>query len=126
MKELGRVDHYVGLLLSTYIDIPGSVTDFLRQRVEVVQRDGHTQWDSTQVHGVTSGAEEVTETRRSNKPGGAKVPMALLPSGKVGKRRWQGSNAFTNVMDEDVGQDRRRSFGDTTTWTKEIKVTLLG
>lgn len=120
------MDHYVGLLLSTYIHVPRSVTDSLRQRVEVVQRDGHTQWDSAQVHGMTSGAGEVTETRRSSKPGGAKVPMALLSSGKVGKRRWQGSNAFTNVMDEDVRQDRRRSFGATTTWTKEIKVTLLG
>lgn len=101
-KELGRVDHYVGHLLSTYVHIPCSVTDFLRQRMEVVERGGHTQWDSTTVHGMTPGAGEVTETRRSNKPGGAKVPMVLLPSGRVGKRRWQGSNAFANVMDEDV------------------------
>jgi len=42
------------------------------------------------------------ETRRSNKPVGAKVPMALLPSGKVGKSRWQGSSAFTIAMDEDI------------------------
>ena len=101
-KELGRVDHYIGHLFSTYVHIPHSVTDSLGQRMEVVQRDVRTQWDSTTVHVMTLDAGEVTETRRSNKPGGAKVPMALLPSGKVGERRWQGSNAFTNVMDEDV------------------------
>lgn len=101
-KELGRVHHHVGHLLSTYVPIPHSVTDTLRQRMEVVQRDEHSQWDSTTVHGTTPGVGKVTETRRSNKPGGAKVPVALLPSGKMGKRRWKESNAFTNVMDEDI------------------------
>lgn len=72
---------------STYVHIPHSVTDSLKHRMEVVQRDRHTQWDRTTVHGMTPGAGEVTETRRSNES--HRVPMALLPSGKVGRRRWK-------------------------------------
>lgn len=98
-KELGRVDHYVGHLLSASVHILQSVTDSLRQRMEVVQRDGHTRRDGTTVCGMTPGDGEVTETRRNNKPGGPKVPMALL-------ERWERgggtSYAFNNVTDEDV------------------------
>lgn len=74
----------------------------LRQRMEAFQRDKHTQWDTTALHAVAPGAGEVTKARRSNKPGGATVPVSLFPSGKVVKSSCKVSNAFTNVMDEDI------------------------
>lgn len=54
------------------------------------------------LHGLTPGAGEMSKARRSNKPGGAKAPKSLFPSGKVGKRKCKVRNALTNMMDEDT------------------------
>lgn len=94
MERAGQGGSRCRELTQHFCSHPCSVSS-LRQRVGTLQRDRHTQWDSTTLHCITPGAGEVSKARRRNKPGGAEEPM--FPSGKVGRRRCKASNAFMNV-----------------------------
>lgn len=57
-KRAGKGGPLCGVLAQHFCSHPSSVTDSCTPRMEVVQRDTHTQWDSRAVHGMTPSAGE--------------------------------------------------------------------